>query len=177
MNTSLKKWVFLIFCFICIQQTKAQAYPPAGPSNEIKFNAGTFLALGALEFGYEHYLNQDISLGGIVYWDNDPGDYNGDFGIGPALRAYFGYQPRSGFFAEAFGLYNRGEEEVSDGSEPPVAQRYDSFALGLGVGSKWTTRSQRFAFEVFGGLGRNLNPEPFQETFIYRAGLSVGFRF
>jgi hypothetical protein len=177
MNTFLKKWVFLPFCFICMQEITAQAYPPAGPANEIKFNAGTFLALGALEFGYEHYLNQDISLGGIVYWDNNPGDYNGDFGIGPALRAYFGYQPRSGFFAEAFGLYNKGEEEVSDGGEPAVTQRYDSFALGLGVGSKWTTRSQRFALEVFGGLGRNLNPEPFQETFIYRAGLSVGFRF
>ena len=177
MNTSLKKWVFLLFCFICIRETTAQAYPPAGPDNEIKFNAGTFLAAGTLEFGYERYLNQDISLGGIVYWDNDPGDYNGDFGIGPALRAYFGYQPRSGFFAEAFGLYNKGEEDVSEGSGPSVTQRYNSFALGLGVGSKWTTRSQRFAFEVFGGLGRNLNPEPFQETFIYRAGLSVGFRF
>jgi hypothetical protein len=177
MNTSLKIWAFLLLGLTCIQGITAQAYPPAGPANEVKFNAGTFLVAGALEFGYEHYLNQDVSLGGILYWDNDPGDYNGDFGIGPTLRAYFGYQPRSGFFAEAFGLYHKGEEEVSDGGAPPVAERYDSFALGLGVGSKWTTRSQRFTLEIFGGLGRNLNPEPFQETFLYRAGLSVGFRF
>ena len=177
MNTSPKKWSFLLLCLIWIQGITAQAYPPAGPANEVKFNAGTFLAAGTLEFGYEHYLNQDVSLGGTIYWDNDPGDYNGDFGIGPTLRAYFGYQPRSGCFAEAFGLYAKGKEDVSDGTSPPLTERYDSFALGLGIGSKWATRSQRFTLEIFGGLGRNLNPEPFQETFIYRAGLSVGFRF
>jgi len=177
MNSSLKKWSFIVLCLLWGQGIKAQAYPQAGPANEVKFNAGTFLVVGALEFGYEHYLNQDVSLGGIVYWDNDPGDYNGDFGIGPTLRAYFGYQPRSGFFAEAFGLYAKGEEDVADGSSPPLTERYDSFALGLGAGSKWATRSQRFTLEIFGGLGRNLNPEAFQDTFIYRAGLSVGFRF
>ena len=164
-------------CLIWIQGITAQAYPPSGPANEVKFNAGTFLAAGTLEFGYEHYLNQVVSLVGTIYSDNDPGDYNGDFGIGPTLRAYFGYQPRSGFFAEAFGLYAKGKEDVSDGTSPPLTERYDSFALGLGIGSKWATRSQRFTLEIFGGLGRNLNPEPFQETFIYRAGLSVGFRF
>jgi hypothetical protein len=177
MNNSLNHWTFIFVCLACIKVGMAQAYPLAGPANEVKFNAGSFLATGTIELGYEHYLNKDVSLGGTVYWDNDPGDYNGDFGIGPALRAYFGYQPRSGFFAEAFGSYARGEEAVSEGTAPPLTERYDSFALGLGVGSKWATRSQRFTLEIFGGLGRNLNPEPFQDTFIYRAGLSVGFRF
>lgn len=162
---------------IWFHNTRGQAYPPAGPANEIKFNAGAFLAIGSIEMGYEHYLNQDISLGGTLYWDNDPLDFNGNFGIGPTLRAYFGYQPRSGFFAEAFGLYFSGEEELSEGALSPVNTDYNSLALGLGAGSKWTTRSQRFTLEIFGGLGRNLDPEPFQDTFIYRAGLSVGFRF
>jgi hypothetical protein len=47
----------------------------------------------------------------------------------------------------------------------------------LGLGNKWVTRSQKFALEVFGGFGRNINTEEFQDSFMYRAGLAIGFRF
>ena len=156
----------------------AQAYPPMGAARELKFNAGLLLATGAVEGSYEYYFAEDVSLGGTAYWDNDAYDYNGNFGIGPNLRAYFGYAPRSGFFAEAFGLYYSGKEVVS--VPEGLTSRddtYGTFALGLGAGSKWTTRSGRFSLEIFGGIGRNLNPETFQDTFMYRAGLNVGFRF
>ena len=46
----------------------------------------------------------------------------------------------------------------------------------LGAGNKWTTRSQRFTLELYGGVGRSLNPEPYQEDFIFRAGLNIGVR-
>ncbi|MBC2837990.1 hypothetical protein [Robiginitalea sp. SC105] len=155
----------------------AQAYPPFGPDREVKFNAGLFLATGGAELSYEHYVGDDLSLGGTVYWDNDRYDYNGNFGIGPNLRAYFGYAPRSGFFAEAFGLYFKGEERVDYLPDTRVSERYNTFALGLGAGSKWTTRSQRFTLEFHGGVGRSLNPEPYQDEFIFRAGLNIGVRF
>lgn len=155
----------------------AQAYPRFLGNQEIKFNAGLFLANTTVDFSYEYYLNEDTSFGGTVYFDNDPTDYNGNFGIGPNLRAYFGYGPRSGFFAEAFGIYYTGEEKVTTNTLGVRNADYNTFALGLGIGNKWVTRSQRFILELNGGLGRNVNPEEFQGSFIYRAGLSVGFRF
>lgn len=154
----------------------AQAYPIFDDNNEIKFNIGLFLATTTVEGSYEHYISEDTSIGGTIYFDNDATDYNGDFGIGPNFRAYFGYQPRSGFFAEAFWLYYTGEDEDVD----PLVFRdndYSTFALGLGLGNKWTTRSEKFTLEIFGGFGRNINPEDFQDDFMYRGGLSIGFRF
>ncbi|NAY91934.1 hypothetical protein GTQ34_08390 [Muricauda sp. JGD-17] len=155
----------------------AQAYPALYNNNEIKFNIGLFLATTAVEGSYEYFLSEDTSIGGTIYFDDDATDYNGNFGIGPNFRAYFGYQPRSGFFAEAFGLYYTGED---DDTEEPVTLRneeYSTFALGLGLGNKWVTRSQKFSLEVFAGFGRNINPEDFQDDFMYRGGLSIGFRF
>lgn len=153
---------------------QAQAYPRFTNNSELKFNIGLFLATTTVDFSYEYFLGEDTSIGGTVYFDNDATDYNGNFGIGPNFRAYFGYQPRSGFFAEAFGLYYTGEDD-SLASQPNA--QYNTLALGLGLGNKWVTRSQRFSLEVFGGFGRNISPEDFQDTFMYRAGLSVGFRF
>lgn len=154
---------------------QAQAYPDLSNNNEVKLNLGLFLATGSIEGAYEYYISDDVSLGGTLYFDNDARDFNGDFGIGPNARAYFGYQPRSGFFAEVFGLYHTGEDNGNTGADS--RRQYDSIALGLGMGSKWTTRSDRFALEVFGGFGRNINPEPFQGNFVYRAGLNLGLRF
>ncbi|WP_411029088.1 hypothetical protein [Spongiimicrobium sp. 3-5] len=113
-----------------------------------------------------------------MYFDNDAEDYNGNFGIGPNFRAYFGYGPRSGFFAEAFGLYYTGEDEISNTGSPAIQDNeYSTVALGIGLGNKWVTRSEKFTLEVNGGIGRNINPESFQDDFMYRVGFSVGFRF
>lgn len=154
--------------------SQAQAYPRLTNDSELKFNIGLFLATTTVDFSYEYYLGEDTSIGGTVYFDNDATDYNGNFGIGPNFRAYFGYEPRSGFFAEAFGLFYTGED---DRPAPEPNSDYNTLALGLGLGNKWVTRSQRFSLEIFGGFGRNISPEDFQDTFMYRGGLSVGFRF
>ncbi len=156
---------------------QAQAYPAFSNNQELKFNIGLFLATTNLEFSYEYYLSEDTSIGGTVYFDNDATDYNGNFGIGPNFRAYFGYGPRRGFFAEAFGLYYTGEEDEVSDNLGARNNDYNTFALGLGIGNKWVTRSDKFTMEINGGFGRNINPEVFQDTFVYRLGLSVGFRF
>jgi len=99
----------------------------------------------------------------------------GNFGIGPNLRAYFGYQPKSGFFAEVFGLYYSGENDLSNN----LGRRnndYSNAALGLGIGKKWSTFGQKLTMEIYGGLGRNMNDREFTDTFMYRTGLSLGFR-
>jgi len=171
----MKKLTILIF--LCGTLVQAQAYSRFDTSHEIKFNIGLFLATTTVEGSYEYFLGEDTSIGGTIYVDNDALDYNGDFGLGPNFRAYFGYEPRSGFFAEAFGLYYTGKEATQDPVLGRQNQDYNTLALGLGLGSKWVTRSQKFALEVFGGFGRNINPQEFQDQFMYRGGLSIGFRF
>lgn len=160
-----------------IQFVHSQAYPRFSNNEELKFNIGLFLANAAVDVSYEHYLSEDTSIGGTIYFDDKATDYNGNFGICPNFRAYFGYEPRSGFFAEAFGLYYTGEEEEGTTNLGGRNNDYSTVALGIGLGNKWATRSQKFILEVNAGLGRNINPEVFQEIFMYRVGLSIGFRF
>ena len=170
------KKLLLLGIFLSGHFIMAQAYPRFYNNNELKFNIGLFLATTTVEGSYEYYFSEDTSIGATVYFDNDATDYNGDFGIGPNLRAYFGYQPRSGFFAEAFGLYYTGEDDEF-GEDDPRNPEYSTVAIGLGLGNKWSTRDEKFTLEAFGGFGRNINPEDFQDTFMYRAGVSIGFRF
>lgn len=172
----MKNAVLLVLLLSCTALS-AQAYQTFNDNQELKFNIGLFLATTTVDASYEYYLSEDTSFGGTVYFDNDATDYNGNFGIGPNFRAYFGYAPRSGFFAEAFGLYYTGEDETSSNNLGERNNDYSTIALGLGIGNKWVTRSQKFTMEFSGGFGRNVNPADFQDTFVYRAALSIGFRF
>ncbi len=168
------KKIILAVIILSVLGLNAQAYPRFDDQHEIKFNIGLFLATSTVEGSYEYFLGEDTSIGGTLYFDNNALDYNGNFGIGPNFRAYFGYGPRRGFFAEAFGLYYTGEIELAD---TIPNNEYNTMALGLGLGNKWVTRSQKFSLEIHGGLGRHINPNDFQDSFMYRAGLSLGFRF
>ncbi len=173
----MKHWVITLLAITSFGTAFGQAYPDPTINNEVRFNMGLFLATTTIEGSYEYFINGDASIGLTAYFDSDPNDFNGDFGIGPNFRAYFGYGYANGFFAEAFGLFYTGREEVTRDFDTPVNVNYDTFALGLGIGGKWVTRSQRISFEISGGFGRNVNPEYFQDDFIYRLGLSIGFRF
>ena len=172
----MKRLLTGIAFFVLISPALSQAYPDSPVNHEIKFNMGLFLATTTIEGSYEYFINTDTSIGATVYFDNDETDYNGDFGIGPNFKAYFGYGFAQGFFAEAFGLYYQGRDDEITLIEPGEGD-YSTFALGLGIGGKWVTRSQKFSFEITGGFGRNVNPEDFQESFMYRFGASIGFRF
>tara|TARA_R110002074_G_scaffold197610_6_gene364798 strand:+ start:68176 stop:68697 length:522 start_codon:yes stop_codon:yes gene_type:complete len=173
----MNKIILSVLLFTFSTYSFAQAYPSNLNSQEIKFNFGQFLVTTTVEASYEYYLNEDTSLGGTIYFNGDATDYNGNFGIGPNFRAYFGYEPRSGFFAEVFGLYYTGEDDVVSQELGNRNYDYSTTAIGLGAGSKWNTRSQRFIIEINGGIGRNINPEDFQNDLMFRAGLNLGFRF
>lgn len=165
--------VFLFSSWLLV----AQAYPTNENAHEIKFNIGQFLINTGIEASYEYYFTEDTSIGGTLYFNGDATRNNGNFGIGPNLRAYFGYEPKSGIFAEVFGLYYTGEEKVASTTLGVRNNDYSTTAIGLGLGHKWATYNQRLTFELYGGLGRNINPEDFQNDFMFRAGLSIGFRF
>ncbi|WP_282048533.1 DUF3575 domain-containing protein [Maribacter aquivivus] len=174
----MNKIIFSIAVLFISASSFAQAYHDNENSHEVKLNIGQFLVTTTIEFGYEYYINEDTSIGGTLYFDGKSTDYNGNFGIGPNLRAYFGYGPKSGLFAEVFGLYYTGDDDDED-TENLGGRNYDysTVALGLGGGYKWATRSQKFTIELNGGLGRNINPEDFQNDFMFKAGLSLGYRF
>ncbi|MBD0779504.1 hypothetical protein HPE56_17015 [Maribacter sp. ANRC-HE7] len=171
------KNLYVVIALLSAGVLSAQAYPRFTNNNELKFNIGQFLANSTVEGSYEYFFSEDTSIGGTLYFDSDATDYNGNFGIGPNLRAYFGYMPRSGFFAEAFGLYYTGEDKIPDNNLGVRNNDYSTTALGLGVGNKWVTQSEKFSLEINAGVGRNINPEDFQDTFMFRAGLSIGIRF
>jgi len=173
MNT----FIFSVLLVFITTSSFTQSYYNDKNSHEVKLNIGQFLVTTSLEFGYEYYINEDTSIGGTLYFDGKATDYNGNFGIGPNLRAYFGYGPKSGLFAEVFGLYYTGEDDVDSENLGDRNYDYSTIALGLGGGYKWATRSQKFTIELNGGLGRNINPEDFQNDLMFRAGLSLGFRF
>lgn len=154
----------------------AQEYRLFNNNHEIRFNMGRFLATTAVEGSYEFYFTPDTSIGGTVFFNGDGLGRTGNFGIGPNLRAYFGYKPKSGLFAEAFGLYYSGEFDT-DNNLGFRNNDYGTTALGLGLGHKWSTFGQKLTMEIYGGLGRNINPHEFQDAFVYRGGLSLGFRF
>lgn len=166
---------FLLSNF-CASQGHRTRDPHFNKNHEIKFNIGHFFTTSTVEGSYEYFLNKDTSIGGTIYVNDDATDYNGNFGIGPNIRAYFGFEPRSGFFAEVFGLYRTGEKEIDFLSSPAILD-YETFAIGIGGGTKLTNRSQRFTVEGNLGVGKNFGNSDFQDSFIYRLGLSVGFRF
>lgn len=171
----MKKYVLITVLFAG-SFLYSQEYRPFYNNHELRFNMGRFLATTAIEGSYEYYFTPDTSIGGTVFFNGDKLGSNGNFGIGPNLRAYFGYNPKSGFFAEAFGLYYTGEFDA-DNNLGFRNNDYGTTAVGLGLGRKWSTFGQKLTMDVYAGLGRNINPRDFQDAFMYRAGLSLGFRF
>ncbi|MRI01451.1 hypothetical protein GH721_12985 [Kriegella sp. EG-1] len=167
----------LLFLFISSTMlVNAQGFRDSYNNHELRFNMGRFLATSAIESSYEYYFTPDTSIGGTIYFNGDAHKNTGNFGIGPNLRAYFGYNPKSGVFAEAFALYYTGDIEI-DNNFDTRSNKYSTTAIGLGLGRKWSTFGQKLTLEITAGLGRNINIEEFQNNFIYRAGLSLGFRF
>ncbi|UWX54758.1 hypothetical protein NYZ99_18415 [Maribacter litopenaei] len=89
----MKYILFLLFNLGFTLSSIGQAYPGFQNNHEVKFNIGQFLATSTVEGSYEYFFTEDTSIGGTLYVNGDGTDYNGNFGIGSNLRAYFGYIP------------------------------------------------------------------------------------
>lgn len=145
--------------------------------NEIKLNA-VYLIAGIPEIGYEHFINEESSLGiDVLVAIDDDSDIL--FAATPYYRLYFGKKPNTGFFAEGFGMLNLSESyellyfdnlDVVEGSVNET-----DFALGVAIGGKFVT-SKGLSFEFYGGIGRNLFNENAIEA-VPRFGLTFGKRF
>lgn len=164
--------VIFFFCLLGLYTQSSRGQYLIG-DNELRLNMGMLMAAGVVEGSYEYYLSLDTGVGLTVYADSDKTDFNGGFGVSPYIRGYFGSErDRSRVFIEGFGLFYTGEDrDIAD-----VDPGFSSLALGLGTGVKFVNNSGSFLLELYGGLGRILNPEEGQGLFVPRAALSLGLR-
>ncbi|WP_188050583.1 DUF3575 domain-containing protein [Flavobacterium sp. GP15] len=150
--------------------------------NEVKLNVLSPIT-GALEGTYERNLNKKSSLGISVFtvFDNDKSEEDLNYSISQYYRRYFGKKFASGFFAEGFGMLSSidGKKiyDINDNSKFTEGSDVIDFSLGLGLGSKWVTKSG-FIFEVNAGWGKLLfNAEKTDHTQVLRLGFNLGYRF
>jgi hypothetical protein len=150
--------------------------------NELKLNVLLPLT-GALEGTYERNLNKKSSLGVSVFtvFNNDKSNDDLNYSVSPYYRRYFGKKFASGFFAEGFGMLSSidGKKiyDINDNSIFTEGSDVIDFSLGLGLGSKWVTKSG-FIFEVNAGWGKLLfNADKTDHTQVVRLGFHLGYRF
>lgn len=149
--------------------------------NEVKLN-GLYLVLGAFDVTYERTLNEESGLGINVFipFDDDVKD-DINYYLSPYYRMYFGNKYATGFFVEGFGmLYSVKQYEFFDNGGFDVVTKdknVTDFALGIGLGGKWTTK-RGFIGEVGFGVGRTLfNGADLEDDFVAKLGISIGYRF
>ena len=156
----MKKFIllFIVFASLSIVAQK-----------EVKLDLADALIMRSLEFSYEHYLNDESSLGisALVNLtdENVSFRYNEDLMITPYYRHYFSSDQKWNFFGEGFLGINSGREGTSD---------YTDAALGVGVGLKYVA-AKGLVIDLYGGLGRNLFGS-ISPVIVPRLGLNVGWR-
>jgi len=143
---------------------------------ELKLNITDALALKTLHISYEHYFDEQTSLGvsGIYNFEKESSDfrYNEDFVLTPFVRHYFSTQSLWNFFGEFFFSYSKGDEE---NLAPATDIDYSGGALGLAFGYKYSAPGG-FTVDTHLGLGRYLFGKG-TPTLIPRIGVNVGYQF
>ena len=160
--------------------------------SELKLNAFNAIIFKSIDFSYEYLLDSESSVGVSLLFNlgdsnsqnfDDSPNYNEKFAFTPFFRHYFSRKYAQGFYIEAFGMYNVQEDSYSifddDIFETVFVDGTSSnFALGMSVGGKFVSR-KGFAFEWYGGLGRNLatSNDDIATEIVPRFGASFGYRF
>jgi hypothetical protein len=180
----MKKLLSLLFLLVSIFSVNAQEQIDTDFTqnfNEVKLNA-LYLVIGAFDVVYERTLNDESALGINVFlpFDNDIKD-DIKYYISPYYRFYFGQKYAAGFFLEGFGMLNSTVENTiyyNDGIDPSFSEKtVTDFALGIGLGGKWVT-NKGFIGELSFGVGRNLfNTNEFDDDFVAKASITIGYRF
>ena len=150
--------------------------------NELKLNVILPLT-GALEGTYERNLNKNSSLGVSVFtvFNNDKSHDDLNYSLSPYYRRYFGKKFASGFFAEGFGMLSSidGKKiyDTSDNLTFTKGSDVIDYSLGIGLGSKWVTKSG-IIIEVNAGWGKLLfNADKTDHNQVARFGIQLGYRF
>ncbi|WP_413511329.1 DUF3575 domain-containing protein [Myroides odoratus] len=150
--------------------------------NEFKLNV-VFPLFGTFEATYERHLTDKSAVGisGLYVFNNDKSNEDMNYMFSPYYRRYFGKKQASGLFVEGFGAVSSIDgEKIYDTPAHTTFTKGDDvidFSLGLGIGSKWVTKSG-FVFEVNARMGKLLfNSGKTDHTHVARFGFHVGYTF
>lgn len=180
----MKRKILLFAMLISLSAVQAQNDTDISlneKKNEIKINLISPL-MGGLEVSYERILNRKSALGISalnVFSDENNEDTN--YMISTYYRKYFGKKYALGFFAEGFGMLSSidGKQLTDIDGNLTLNEGSDviDFSLGLGIGSKWVTKSG-LIFEANLGWGKLLfNANKTDHDQVVRFGLNFGYRF
>ncbi|WP_452218994.1 DUF3575 domain-containing protein [Lacinutrix undariae] len=151
--------------------------------NEVKINA-LFMVIGAFDVTYERLLNEESGVGIELFVPFEE-DIREDlkYYISPYYRFYFGEKYAAGFFLEGFGMLNSTVHDTyrfTEGENPILISKTKdevNFALGIGLGGKWVTKSG-FVGELSLGVGRNLLDSDYSDSdLVGKLGVTLGYRF
>lgn len=147
--------------------------------NEIRLNALSLIFTG-IGGAYERILNDDIGVGVSFLKTYHRDDFTLNYYISPYARYYFGKKPAAGFFFEGFGaIINYDYYKYYDYynvNDTKKLKSKTSYALGFSIGNKWVKRSG-FTVETMLGIGRSFNQYKNEGDFMYKLGISLGYRF
>lgn len=178
----------LLLVFFGSIQAKAQSLENPGlPKNEVKLNIFNTIINGSLELGYEHFLDQNQSIGfGMTFMDRFA--YVGDGGDGKDFQAtsatlsynyYFVTESNpSGIYVFPFLKYKGGSFTEVLEDVGTVETSMNSFIIGFGAGYKWV-HNDKFALGPYVSLARGFNDEVSDrfEPVEFNGGFTIGFRF
>lgn len=177
----MKNFFLALFMFCSIFTLTAQEQDSRDDlnikKNELKAN-GLFLVIGALDFSYERLINEESGFGlnVVVPYDEDIKE-SLEYFISPYYRFYFGDKYAAGFFLEGFGMLNSTERDFDFFIEEDEREYVTDFALGIGLGGKWITKSG-FIGEINFGVGRNIfKSEETDIDFVSKSAITAGYRF
>ncbi|WP_372473680.1 DUF3575 domain-containing protein [Capnocytophaga sp. ARDL2] len=186
----MKKITLLAGILLCSLQSNAQAL------NEVKWNVLNTIVQQSVEIGYEHFIDQDQSIGAEILI-NDRFSYFGEnkkatkfkkfntSSIALNYNFHFGgknNEHASGFYASPFLKYRFGDYEKYDENSTNVnkIEKVDmnSFILGVGAGYK-IVRNDSFTIAPFVNIARNFSEEVISEFMgiELNAGINIGYRF
>lgn len=169
----------LLICFLSYAQEDKRNSNDMN-YNEIKLN-GLMAVVAAFEVTYERTLNEESGLGISMLVPYDSEDTSLNYYISPYYRVYFGKNYAAGFFVEGFGMLSSEEylSSVTVQNNITLARTEDAldFALGIGIGGKWISKSG-FVGELSLGVGRNLfNSDKTGTEAVGKVGITIGYRF
>ncbi|SEH88007.1 outer membrane autotransporter barrel domain-containing protein [Paenimyroides aquimaris] len=185
----MKKIAVAICALVGTANVQAQAL------NEVELNIFNTIVNQSVEIGYEHFIDQDQSVG-VDLMINDRFSYfgqnkkEGKFkqfntnAIAVNYSFYFGGKEgehASGLYAQPFLKYRFGDYEHDIKTESGYTRTttdMNSFIIGVGAGYK-LVKNDAFTISPFINIARNFSDDVIDEFagIELNAGINIGYRF
>lgn len=176
------------------QQDSTEVVSPiALKKNEVRLDVVSLITKMRIHLSYERFLNKDFSVGlsaSLSESNKAKKDFDENFDrtlaeyeINPYVRYSLSKSQVSYYYVEAFASANGGKyktkerfTEGGNGYYLAVENTYFDVALGGTVGYKLYFK-EKFAVDLFVGMGKNLFNTDKSPELVPRVGASFGYRF